>query len=61
MILTAYMRLLTERNRVIKEFAETDKWKLILKRADHIPNTSFNFAYPALLTGNLAPVVSNNK
>lgn len=31
LILTSYLKnLLTDRNNVIKEFAETDKWKLIL-------------------------------
>jgi ligand-binding SRPBCC domain-containing protein len=31
LILTKYLRnLLTDRNKVIKEFAETDKWKIIL-------------------------------
>jgi hypothetical protein len=28
---------------------------------NYIPNTSFNFPNPALLTGNLAPVVSNTR
>lgn len=32
-ILTGYMtRLLTVRNQVIKEYAETDKWKSILEK-----------------------------
>lgn len=27
----------------------------------YIPNTSFSFAYPALLTGSLSPVLSNTR
>ena len=31
-VLTSYLRkLLTERNNIIKEYAETTKWKLVLK------------------------------
>lgn len=34
---------------------------LIFNITHHIPSTSFNLLYPALLTGSLAPVVSNTK
>ena len=37
-ILTNYMaKLLTERNRVIKDYAETEKWKLILDEHNFSP------------------------